>query len=100
MCYDKMTLLPTYSTSSLPSSFFTTSTGEVASGGRVTDIVKITLLVKNHDDERLKYLVKKRRELFGKNLPASTLIPVPVLALEALEFEVDAIAITASHTME
>ena len=32
-----------------------------ASGGRVENVVKITLLIKDHDDERLKYLVKKRR---------------------------------------
>ena len=61
-----------------------------ASGGRVENVVKITLLVKNHDDERLKYLVKKRKEVFGQNPPASTLIPVPELALSSLEFEIDA----------
>ncbi len=64
-----------------------------ASGGRVENIVKITLLVKNHDDERLKYLVKKRKEVFGQNPPASTLIPVPELALPPLEFEIDAIVV-------
>lgn len=64
-----------------------------ASGGRVENIVKITLLVKNHDDERLKYLVKKRKEVFGQNPPASTLIPVPELALSSLEFEIDAIVV-------
>jgi len=64
-----------------------------ASGGRVENVVKITLLVKNHDDERLKYLVKKRREVFGQNPPASTLIPVPELALSSLEFEIDAIVV-------
>ncbi len=64
-----------------------------ASGGRVENIVKITLLVKNHNDERLKYLVKKRKEVFGQNPPASTLIPVPELALSSLEFEIDAIVV-------
>ncbi len=64
-----------------------------ASGGRVENVVKITLLVKNHDDERLKYLVKKRKEVFGQNPPASTLIPVPELALSSLEFEIDAIVV-------
>ena len=67
-----------------------------AAGGHVADVVKITLLIKDHDDKRLQYLVKKRREIFGENPPASTLIPVTALALEALEFEVDAIAITAN----
>ena len=64
-----------------------------AAGGRVDDIVKITLLVKDHDAKKLQYLVKKRREVFGDNPPASTLIPVAVLALESLEFEIDAIAV-------
>ena len=68
-----------------------------AAGGRVEDIVKITLLIKDHDQEKLEYLVKKRREVFGENPPASTLIPVSALALEALEFEVDAIAVTANR---
>ena len=64
-----------------------------AAGGRVTDVVKITLLIKDHDEKKLQYLVKKRREIFGENPPASTLIPVTALALETLEFEVDAIAV-------
>ncbi len=61
-----------------------------ASGGRVENVVKITLLIKNHDDEKLKYLIKKRKEVFGQNPPASLLIPVPTLALSSLEFEIDA----------
>ena len=65
-----------------------------AAGGRVEDVVKITLLIKDHDQEKLEYLVKKRREVFGENPPASTLIPVTVLALESLDFEIDAIAVT------
>ena len=65
-----------------------------ATGGKVEDVVKITLLIKNHDDKKLQYLVSKRRSVFGKNPPASTLIPVPVLALESLEFEIDAILVT------
>ena len=64
-----------------------------AAGGRVDDIVKITLLVKDHDAKKLQYLVKKRREVFVDNPPASTLVPVTVLALESLEFEIDAIGV-------
>jgi len=66
-----------------------------AAGGRVEDVVKITLLIKDHDDTKLQYLVKKRRQVFGANPPASTLIPVPVLAFESLDFEIDAIAVAA-----
>jgi enamine deaminase RidA (YjgF/YER057c/UK114 family) len=66
-----------------------------AAGGKVDDIVKITLLIKNHDEKKLQYLVKKRRDGFGDQPPASTLIPVATLALESLEFEIDAIVVTA-----
>jgi len=50
-----------------------------AAGGQPSDVVKITLLIKDHDTVRLKYLIDKRRAFFGTSPPASTLIPVPVL---------------------
>lgn len=65
-----------------------------AADGKVEDVVKITLLIKNHNDQRLQYLVNKRKSVFGKSPPASTLIPVPALAFESLEFEIDAILVT------
>ncbi len=68
-----------------------------AAGGRIEDVVKITLLIKNHDERKLQYLVNKRRDVFGDSPPASTLIPVPVLALESLEFEIDAIVVTPNQ---
>ncbi len=68
-----------------------------AAGGRIEDIVKITLLIKNHDEKKLQYLVSKRRAVFGDSPPASTLIPVPILALESLEFEIDAVVITPNQ---
>ena len=64
-----------------------------AAGGRVEDVVKITLLIKDYDEEKLKYLVSKRRQVFGNNPPASILIPVPRLALDSLIFEIDAVAV-------
>jgi len=64
-----------------------------AAGAQVSDIVKITLLVKGHDEQRMRYLMEKRRRFFGGHPPASTLIPVPTLALDSLEFEIDAIAV-------
>ncbi len=64
-----------------------------AAGGRVEDVVKITLLIKDYDEEKLKYLVSKRRQVFGKNPPASILIPVPRLAFDSLNFEIDAVAV-------
>ncbi len=64
-----------------------------AAGGKIEDTVKITLLIKNHDEKKLQYLVNKRRDVFGDRPPASTLIPVPTLALESLDFEIDAIVV-------
>ena len=69
-----------------------------AAGGRVEDVVKITLLIKDYDEEKLKYMVTKRRQVFGKNPPASTLIPVPRLALDSLRFEIDAVAVAPTET--
>ena len=68
-----------------------------AAGGEIEDVVKITLLIKNHDEKKLLYLVNKRRDVFGDRPPASTLIPVPTLALESLEFEIDAIVVTSGQ---
>ncbi len=68
-----------------------------AAGGKIEDTVKITLLIKNHDEKKLQYLVNKRRDVFGDSPPASTLIPVPTLALESLEFEIDAIVVTPNQ---
>ena len=68
-----------------------------AAGGKVQNIVKITLLIKDHDEKKLQYIVKKRREVFGEYPPASTLIPVTALALDSLEFEIDAVAVAAVH---
>ncbi len=64
-----------------------------AAGGRVEDVVKITLLIKDYDEEKLKYLVSKRRQVFRNNPPASILIPVPRLAFDSLKFEIDAVAV-------
>ncbi len=64
-----------------------------AAGGRIEDVVKITLLIKDYDEEKLKYMVTKRRQVFGNNPPASILIPVPRLAFDSLKFEIDAVAV-------
>ena len=66
-----------------------------ASGSKPENVVKITLLVKDMNEKRLGYLVDKRRSFFGSEPPASTLIPVPELALPSLSFEIDAIAVIA-----
>ncbi|MGB0562328.1 MAG: RidA family protein [Spirulinaceae cyanobacterium] len=57
------------------------------------NVVKITLLIAEHDAEKLAYLVEKRKAVFGENPPASTLIPVPALYAPGVLFEIDAVAV-------
>ncbi|MGI3168506.1 RidA family protein [Pseudooceanicola sp. C21-150M6] len=58
-----------------------------------SDVVRITLLVVDHDTDKLGLICAKRKSFFGSSLPTSTLIPVPCLALPDMVFEVDAIAV-------
>mgnify|MGYP001819799640 CR=1 FL=1 len=62
-------------------------------GAGAEDVVKITLLIVDHDAEKLVYLVSKRKTVFGDNPPASTLIPVPALYAPGVLFEIDAVAV-------
>ena len=64
-----------------------------ASGSDARSVVKITLLIKDHDPDKLRYVAKKRRAIFGKTPPASTLIPVTRLYGDGVSFEIDAIAV-------
>ena len=62
-------------------------------GADAGDVVKITLLIVDHDAQKLAYLVKKRKAVFGNQPPASTLIPVPALYAPGVLFEIDAVAV-------
>lgn len=62
------------------------------------DVVKITLLIAEHDGEKLAYLVKKRKAVFGGEPPASTLIPVPALYAPGVLFEIDAVAVKRNES--
>jgi enamine deaminase RidA (YjgF/YER057c/UK114 family) len=64
-----------------------------ASGASAEDVVKITLLIVDHNPEKLAYLGKKRRAVFGDQPPASTLIPVTRLYTDGVLFEIDATAV-------
>jgi len=68
-----------------------------AAGGRAEDIVKITMLIVDHDADKLQYLGKKRRAAFGVNPPASTLIPVTRLYAPGVLFEIDAVAVAPGN---
>ncbi|MEL6161078.1 MAG: RidA family protein [Cyanobacteria bacterium J06623_5] len=60
------------------------------------NVAKITLLIVEHDAEKLAYLVEKRKAVFGDSPPASTLIPVPALYTPNVLFEIDAVAVAPS----
>lgn len=59
----------------------------------VKDVLKLTILIVDHDQEKLKIWSEEVHKVWKNNeFPASTLIPVPKLALDGMMIEVDAIA--------
>nr|WP_199002810.1 RidA family protein [Flavobacterium sp. ASV13] len=57
------------------------------------NIMKITILIVDHSPEKLTIWNEEIRKIWqNKPFPASTLIPVPKLAIEGMLIEVDAIA--------
>lgn len=64
-----------------------------ASDQTTDDVLKITILVVDHDQEKLKIWTEEMQKVWkNEKFPASTLIPVPKLALDGMLIEVDAIA--------
>lgn len=59
----------------------------------VQDVLKVTVLIVDHDQEKLKIWTEEMHKSWGNHqFPASTLIPVPRLALDDMLIEVDATA--------
>lgn len=62
-------------------------------GLQVKDVLKITILIVDHNQEKLKIWSEEIHKVWkGHQFPASTLIPVPKLALDDMLIEVDAVA--------
>lgn len=60
---------------------------------KFSDVMKITILIVDHNMEKLTIWEEEMNKYWQERmLPASTLIPVPALALEEMLIEVDAIA--------
>jgi enamine deaminase RidA (YjgF/YER057c/UK114 family) len=62
-----------------------------AAGATPQQVAKITVLIVDHDLEKLRIMQNAQRGLFGSHHPAATLIPVPCLALPDMQIEVEAI---------
>ncbi|APG94594.1 exported endoribonuclease family protein (plasmid) [Sinorhizobium americanum] len=62
-----------------------------ALGARPDQVAKLTVFVVDHDMSKLEVLTKNVEDMFGKALPAQTLIPVPKLAIDPMLFEVEAV---------
>jgi len=64
-----------------------------AAGAKPGQVAKLTLLVVDHTEEKLRLLGRELDAAFGAGpKPACTLVPVPRLALDGMLFEVEAIA--------
>lgn len=66
-----------------------------AAGAGSADVVKLTVLVVDHDHSRLRIFGSELQTAFAGRRPACTLIPVPRLALDGMLFEIDAVAAVA-----
>ena len=64
-----------------------------ALGAKPDQVAKLTVFVVDHDMSKLGVLTKAAKEMFGKTLPAQTLIPVPKLAIDPMLFEVEAVVV-------
>jgi enamine deaminase RidA (YjgF/YER057c/UK114 family) len=77
----------------LKQAFANLRTALEAVGATPEQVVKITVLSVNHDSEKQRLISAERNAMWqGDRKPASTLIPVPRLAVDGALFEIDAIA--------
>ena len=64
-----------------------------AAGADTRDVLKLTVLIVDHNEQRLHVFGEELARAFGPGpKPTCTLIPVPRLALDGMLFEVEAVA--------
>lgn len=69
-----------------------------AGGASVYDVVRINLFIVNHTEELLPIWATAAKNVWGEGpYPASTLIPVPRLALNGLLVEIEATAVVTAE---
>lgn len=62
-------------------------------GSSLAHVFKLTLLIVDHDEARLRAWVEQANRVWGQGRqPVCTLIPVPRLALDGMLVEIDAVA--------
>jgi enamine deaminase RidA (YjgF/YER057c/UK114 family) len=83
--------------SQVKQAFANLRTALAASGASPEQVVKITVLIVNHDESKLPILTAEVKSMWGNQPPACTLIPVPRLALDAMLFEIEATAVIAKN---
>lgn len=72
-------------------------TALAAAGARPQDVVKLTVLIVDHTQDRLRIFSEQIQALWADApTPACTLIPVPRLALDGMLFEIEATAAVAA----
>ena len=64
-----------------------------AAGAKPEDVAHITVLMVDQNEAMLGPLEQETEDLWGDRKPASTLIPVPRLAFDAMKFELNAVAV-------
>lgn len=64
-----------------------------AAGASTAEVAKLTVLIVDHTEDKLRLFGSELKEAFGPGpKPACTLIPVPRLALDTMLVEIEAIA--------
>ncbi|MFI6941418.1 RidA family protein [Streptomyces sp. NPDC050418] len=64
-----------------------------AAGLGYGDVVRIGTYITDHDETKLHILLEHLHAVWGTELPAQTLVGVAALALPAMRFEIDAVAV-------
>ena len=77
----------------LEQTFANLRTALAAAEAHPEDVAKITVLIVEHSEAKLRLLKVESDSMWGEHKPASTLIPVPRLALDGMLIEIDATAV-------
>lgn len=65
-----------------------------AAGAEIANVAKVTVFIVDHSMERLEIFENAMLKMLdGRAGPASTLVPVPALAIPSMQFEIDAVAV-------